>query len=61
MKDILFGMAIGGVLGMLLYKNSACAKEFYDKGEELVMQEIEKYDQASSKKPTKKPQGNKSN
>lgn len=56
MKDILFGMAIGGVLGMLLYKNSSCAKQIYDKGEELIMNEIERYDikDSQSKSSNKK-------
>lgn len=61
MKDILFGMAVGGVLGMLLYKNSTCAKEIFDKGEEMVMQEIEKYDQMAQKKPSNKSQSGKKN
>jgi len=44
MKDILFGMAVGGVLGILLYKNNACTKQAFDKGEKMVMKEIEKMD-----------------
>lgn len=42
MREILFGIAIGSVLGVLLYKKSDCAKEMIDKGEEIIMKEIEK-------------------
>lgn len=51
MKDILFGMAVGGIIGILLYKNNACAKQAFDKGEKMVMKELEKMDQ--EKKPAK--------
>lgn len=57
MKDILFGMAIGGVLGMLLYKNNSCVKEAFDKSEKALVEEIEKLDQKKQKpypKTTKK-------
>jgi len=47
MKEILFGMAVGSVLGMLLYKKNECAKEMFDKGEEIIMDEIEKVEKAS--------------
>ena len=42
MKEILFGIAIGSMLGILLYKKSDCAKEVIDKSEEIIMKEIEK-------------------
>ena len=47
MREILFGIALGSVLGALLYKKNDCAKEVFDKGEEMIMKEIEK----AEKKP----------
>ncbi|MDD2445228.1 MAG: hypothetical protein PHX09_00185 [Clostridia bacterium] len=47
MRDILFGMAVGGILGILLYKKNDCAKEMFDKGEDFVMDEIEKVEKAT--------------
>lgn len=44
MKDIIFGMAVGGVLGILLYKNNACAKQIFDDSEKMICKEIEKCD-----------------
>lgn len=59
MKDIIFGMAVGSVLGILLYKNNSCAKDIFDKGEKIVMEEIEKMDEANTMKK-QKPQTQKS-
>ncbi|MDD4815816.1 MAG: hypothetical protein PHQ62_01580 [Clostridia bacterium] len=49
MKDILFGMAVGGILGILLYKNNDCTKEAFDKGEKMIKKELEKMDQQEKK------------
>lgn len=54
MKEIIFGMAVGGILGILLYKNNSSAKNIFDKSEKMFMEELEKYDTSS------KPQSNKS-
>lgn len=55
MKDILFGMAVGGIIGILLYKNNDCARDLFDESEKMIKREIEKADQAS-KKPQQKKQ-----
>ena len=56
MKDIIFGMAVGGIIGILLYKNQPCAKEVFDQAEKKVMEEIEKME-----KPMQKNQKNNQN
>lgn len=50
MREILFGMAVGGVIGMLLYKNNACVQETFDKGEKMLKEEINKLDKPKQKK-----------
>lgn len=49
MKEIIFGMAVGGVLGILLYKNNKCTQTAFDKGEKLIMKEINKLDNQQQK------------
>ena len=56
MKDLLIGMALGGILGMTLYKNSKCTREVFDKGEQVILNEIEKFDEPDKKQaPKTKP------
>lgn len=50
MRDILFGMAIGGILGMMLYKNNQCVQETFDKGEKLLKEELEHLDKPAKSK-----------
>ena len=40
MKEILFGMAVGVVLGALLYKNNDTAKEIVNKGQKMIEKEM---------------------
>ena len=40
MKEILFGMAVGVVLGALLYKNNDTAKEIVNKGQKKIKIEV---------------------
>ena len=52
MRDIIFGMAVGSVLGVLLYKNNQCAKQIFDEAQKTITKEIEKMEennQASKK------------
>lgn len=53
MKDIIFGMVVGSMLGILLYKNNTCTKELFDSGEKIIMKEINKMDDAVSSKKNK--------
>ena len=53
MKDLLIGMALGGILGMTLYKNSKCTREVFDKGEQVILNEIEKFDEPEKKQAPK--------
>ena len=53
MKEILFGMAVGGILGILLYKNNDCAKDIFDQSEKMIKKEIEKAEQASKQQNKK--------
>ena len=55
MKDIIFGMAVGSVLGVLLYKNNQCAKQIFDEAQKTITKEIEKMEEnnQSSKKQKK--------
>lgn len=55
MKDLLIGMALGGILGMTLYKNSKCTREVFDKGEQVILNEIEKFDDQPKKPQTQRP------
>ena len=48
MKDIIFGMAVGGIIGILLYKNNKCTQEAFDKGEALLIKEIEKLENSQN-------------
>ena len=50
MKDIVFGMVVGSMLGILLYKNNTCAKELFDSSEKIIMKEVNKMEENSSKK-----------
>lgn len=54
MKDIIFGMAVGGILGILLYKNQPCAKQVFDEAEKRIVEEIDKMDKSSAKKTKNK-------
>ena len=42
MKEIMFGMAVGLVVGALLYKNNDTAKELVNKGQKMVEEEMKK-------------------
>lgn len=53
MREILFGIAIGSVLGALLYKKNDCAKEVFDKGEQIIKKEIEKAERKQKTNNTK--------
>ena len=46
MRDIIFGMAVGSVLGILLYKNNQCAKQIFDEAQKTITKEIEKMEEA---------------
>ena len=48
-------MALGGILGMTLYKNSKCTREVFDKGEQVILNEIEKFDDQPKKPQTQRP------
>ena len=54
MKDIVFGMVVGGMLGILLYKNNECTKKLFDQGEKIIVEEIEKMEKANNPVKTKK-------
>lgn len=45
MKEILFGMAVGSILGILLYKNNEYAKDIFDQSEKMVKKEMNKMEQ----------------
>ena len=51
MKEIMFGMAVGLVVGALLYKNNDTAKEIVNKGQKAIEDEMKK--QAKATKTTK--------
>ena len=57
MRDIIFGMAVGSVLGVLLYKNNQCAKQIFDEAQKTITKEIEKMEEAG-KNPDKKQKQN---
>ncbi len=40
MKEILFGMAVGVVVGALLYKNNDTAKEMVKKEQKMIEKEM---------------------
>ena len=54
MRDILFGMAVGSVLGILLYKNNTCVQESFDKGEKMIVKELNKMEQETNRNKSKK-------
>lgn len=56
MKDIIFGMAVGGVLGVLLYKNNQMAKQIFDEGQKIITKELEKMENAGQEKAKKQKQ-----
>ncbi len=47
MKEIMFGMAVGIVIGALLYKNNDTAKQIVNKGQKMVEEEMKKQAKAS--------------
>lgn len=53
MKDIIFGMVVGSMLGVLLYKNNTCAKELFDSSEKIIMKEVNKMENNMSQKKNK--------
>ncbi|MBR5012615.1 MAG: hypothetical protein IKY15_01610 [Clostridia bacterium] len=53
MKDIVFGMVVGSMLGILLYKNNTCAKELFDSSEKIIMKEVNKMEESMSPKKNK--------
>lgn len=53
MKDIVFGMVVGSMLGILLYKNNTCAKELFDSSEKIIMKEVNKMEENMSPKKNK--------
>ena len=53
MKDIIFGMVVGSMLGVLLYKNNTCAKELFDSSEKIIMKEVDKMENNMSQKKNK--------
>ena len=57
MRDIIFGMAVGSVLGILLYKNNQCEKQIFDEAQKTITKEIEKMEDAN-KNPDKKQKQN---
>ena len=40
MKEILFGMAVGVMVGALLYKNCDTAKDIVNKGQKMIEKEV---------------------
>ena len=50
MKEILCGMAIGVVVGALLYKNNDTAKEIVNKGQKMIEKEVQEMSKNKSKK-----------
>ena len=54
MRDIIFGMAVGSVLGILLYKNNQCAKQIFDEAQKTITKEIEKMEEAGQDKEKSK-------
>ena len=54
MRDIIFGMAVGSVLGILLYKNNQCAKQIFDEAQKTITKEIEKMESAGQDKEKSK-------
>jgi len=53
MREILFGVALGTVIGALLYKKNECAKDLIDQGERMVKKEIEKMEKENNKNKQK--------
>ena len=58
MRDIIFGMAVGSVLGVLLYKNNQCAKQIFDEAQKTITKEIEKMEEAGKNQEKKQKQNN---
>ena len=58
MRDIIFGMAVGSVLGILLYKNNQCAKQIFDEAQKTITKEIEKMEEAGKSQEKSKKQNN---
>lgn len=50
MKEIMFGMAVGIVVGALLYKNNETAKQIVNKGQQMLEKEMNSMQKQSGTK-----------
>ncbi len=50
MKEIMFGMAVGIVVGALLYKNNETAKQIVNKGQQMLEKEMNSMQKQSGAK-----------